>query len=113
MYSELALLVPWLTSFFCQHLQKELPPNNPIPTEHIGSIRMGTTVATNALLERKGEPIALVINKGFRDLLHIGNQARPKLFDLNIVMPEVLYAKVRLPLRAPSAATLCPGRVYR
>eukprot|EP00045_Choanoeca_perplexa_P014632 m.173740 g.173740 ORF g.173740 m.173740 type:complete len:1257 (+) comp16743_c0_seq1:48-3818(+) len=77
-----------------QHLQVELPPNEPIPTEHIGSIRMGTTVATNALLERKGEPIALVINKGFRDLLHIGNQARPKLFDLNIQMPDVLYAQV-------------------
>lgn len=43
---------------------------------------MGTTVATNALLERKGEKIALLITKGFRDLLHIGNQARPKIFDL-------------------------------
>ena len=45
-------------------------------------IRMGTTVATNALLERKGERMALVITKGFRDLLYIGNQARPKIFDL-------------------------------
>jgi len=43
---------------------------------------MGTTVATNALLERKGERIALVITKGFRDLTHIGNQSRPKIFDL-------------------------------
>ena len=43
---------------------------------------MGTTVATNALLERKGERIALLITKGFRDLLHIGNQSRPNLFDL-------------------------------
>jgi 5-oxoprolinase (ATP-hydrolysing) len=43
---------------------------------------MGTTVATNALLERKGERMALVITKGFKDLLHIGNQARPKIFDL-------------------------------
>lgn len=43
---------------------------------------MGTTVATNALLERKGEPMALVITKGFRDLLHIGNQSRPNIFDL-------------------------------
>ena len=43
---------------------------------------MGTTVATNALLERKGEKIALVITKGFKDLLHIGNQSRPNLFDL-------------------------------
>jgi N-methylhydantoinase A/oxoprolinase/acetone carboxylase beta subunit len=55
---------------------------------------MGTTVATNALLERKGEPMALVITKGFRDLLHIGNQARPRLFDLHIQMPEVLYSDV-------------------
>ena len=43
---------------------------------------MGTTVATNALLERKGERMALIITKGFKDLLHIGNQARPKIFDL-------------------------------
>ena len=45
-------------------------------------IRMGTTVATNALLERKGERVALLVTKGFRDLLYIGNQSRPKLFDL-------------------------------
>eukprot|EP00730_Choanoeca_flexa_P007915 TRINITY_DN12412_c0_g2_i1.p1 TRINITY_DN12412_c0_g2~~TRINITY_DN12412_c0_g2_i1.p1 ORF type:complete len:1293 (+),score=305.35 TRINITY_DN12412_c0_g2_i1:21-3899(+) len=77
-----------------KHLNQELPVDKPIPTSHIGSIRMGTTVATNALLERKGEPIALVINEGFRDLLHIGNQARPKLFDLNIQMPDVLYQEV-------------------
>ena len=43
---------------------------------------MGTTVATNALLERKGEPMAFCVTKGFRDLLHIGNQARPSIFDL-------------------------------
>lgn len=48
----------------------------------IECIRMGTTVATNALLERKGEKMALVINKGLRDLLLIGNQARPKIFEL-------------------------------
>ena len=45
-------------------------------------IRMGTTVATNALLERKGERVALLITEGFRDLLHIGNQSRPEIFDL-------------------------------
>jgi 5-oxoprolinase (ATP-hydrolysing) len=45
---------------------------------------MGTTVATNALLERKGERMALLITKGFKDLLHIGNQSRPKIFDLVI-----------------------------
>lgn len=55
---------------------------------------MGTTVATNALLERKGGPIALVVNKGFRDLLFIGNQARPKIFDLDIQKPSTLYEKV-------------------
>lgn len=48
----------------------------------IGWIRMGTTVATNALLERDGERTALLVTKGFKDLLHIGTQARPKLFDL-------------------------------
>ncbi|CAG7823293.1 unnamed protein product [Allacma fusca] len=57
-------------------------------------IRMGTTVATNALLERKGERMALLITKGFRDLLYIGNQARPKIFDLGITMPENLYEEV-------------------
>lgn len=55
---------------------------------------MGTTVATNALLERKGEPIALLITKGFRDLLYIGNQARPNIFDLKIESPEVIYKEV-------------------
>ncbi|XP_045523846.1 5-oxoprolinase isoform X2 [Pieris brassicae] len=60
----------------------------------IESIRMGTTVATNALLERKGAKMALVINKGFKDLLLIGNQARPNIFQLNIKRPEVLYKEV-------------------
>ncbi|KAK4885928.1 hypothetical protein RN001_002199 [Aquatica leii] len=57
-------------------------------------IRMGTTVATNALLERRGEKMALVINKDFRDLLLIGNQARPSIFELNIQRPEVLHSEV-------------------
>lgn len=65
-----------------------------VETKQIGWIRMGTTVATNALLERKGDPVALVVNKGFRDLLYIGNQARPKIFDLNIRKPSNLYQKV-------------------
>ncbi|CAH2057356.1 unnamed protein product, partial [Iphiclides podalirius] len=60
----------------------------------IESIRMGTTVATNALLERKGTKMALAINKGFKDLLYIGNQARPHIFELNIKRPEVLYQDV-------------------
>lgn len=55
---------------------------------------MGTTVATNALLERAGDPVALVVNKGFRDLLYIGNQARPKIFDLDIKKPSNLYQHV-------------------
>lgn len=55
---------------------------------------MGTTVATNALLERKGERMGLVVTKGFRDVLFIGNQARPKLFDLQITVPDVLYEAV-------------------
>lgn len=54
----------------------------PIDTKHIDWIRMGTTVATNALLERKGEPMAFCVTEGFKDLLHIGNQARPSIFDL-------------------------------
>lgn len=58
------------------------------------SIRMGTTVATNALLERKGERVALLITKGFKDALRIGTQSRPKLFDLNIRKPDVLYEDV-------------------
>ncbi|OCT77308.1 5-oxoprolinase isoform X2 [Xenopus laevis] len=70
------------------------PREQPLDTGRIEWIRMGTTVATNALLERKGERIALLITKGFRDLLHIGNQARPKIFDLEIQMPEVLYEEV-------------------
>ena len=55
---------------------------------------MGTTVATNALLERKGERFGLIITAGFRDLLHIGNQSRPQIFDLEVRKPEVLYQEV-------------------
>lgn len=73
---------------------QSMPRNQPLDTSLIGWIRMGTTVATNALLERKGEKMALLITRGFRDLLHIGNQARPRLFDLEIVTPEVLYEEV-------------------
>jgi 5-oxoprolinase (ATP-hydrolysing) len=66
----------------------------PVPTHEIGSIRMGTTVATNALLERDGSRMALVITKGFKDLLEIGNQARPDIFDLSCKKPSVLYEQV-------------------
>ncbi|QDY70863.1 hydantoinase B/oxoprolinase family protein [Qingshengfaniella alkalisoli] len=60
----------------------------------IEAVKMGTTVATNALLERKGEPTLLLITDGFADLLRIGTQARPKLFDLHIRLPEQLYSEV-------------------
>ncbi|KAL6714723.1 hypothetical protein ACLMJK_008148 [Lecanora helva] len=73
---------------------KEVPRGEPLDTSKIESIRMGTTVATNALLERKGERIALVVTQGFKDCLEIGNQSRPKIFDLAIRKPEVLYEKV-------------------
>lgn len=73
---------------------REIPRGEPLDTSLIESIRMGTTVATNALLERKGEEIALVVTAGFKDCLEIGNQSRPKIFDLAIKRPEVLYRKV-------------------
>ncbi|CAG2174014.1 unnamed protein product, partial [Oppiella nova] len=65
-----------------------------IDSSFIEWIRMGTTVATNALLERKGEPIALVVTKGFRDILEIGNQSRDDIFELNIKSPQLLYEEV-------------------
>src|SRR5580704_5922681 len=65
-----------------------------IPAERIGSVRLGTTVATNALLERTGEPTVLVITKGFADALRIAYQNRPRIFDRRIVLPEVLYGRV-------------------
>ncbi len=71
-----------------------LRPHEPIPSEQIESIKMGTTVATNALLERKGERVALVINRGFGDVLRIGTQQRPRLFDLEIVLAKQLYERV-------------------
>jgi len=73
---------------------KEVPRGQKLDTSKIESIRMGTTVATNALLERKGERMAMVVTKGFKDCLDIGNQSRPKIFDLAIRKPEVLYEKV-------------------
>ena len=73
---------------------REIPRGEPLDTSRIESIRMGTTVATNALLERKGEKIAMVVTKGFKDCLEIGNQSRPKIFDLAIRKPEVLYERV-------------------
>jgi len=66
----------------------------PIPVERIDAVKMGTTVATNALLERKGDRTVLCITEGFGDALRIGYQARPRLFDLQIVLPEMLYERV-------------------
>ena len=67
---------------------------DPIPTERIAAVKMGTTVGTNALLERKGDRTLLVINDGFHDALRIGYQTRPHLFELNIQLPEMLYERV-------------------
>src|SRR5689334_2293083 len=66
----------------------------PIPPGTIEAVKMGTTVATNALLERKGERVLLLVNRGFADLLRIGNQARPRLFDLNVRLPDLLHERV-------------------
>ena len=71
-----------------------LSQNERIPVDKISSVKMGTTVATNALLERKGDKTLLLITKGFGDLLRIGYQNRPLLFDLNIKLPELLYDRV-------------------
>ncbi len=71
-----------------------LRPGDPFPAERIGSVRLGTTVATNALLERKGEPTVLVITLGFADALRIAYQNRPRIFDRRILLPEVLYQRV-------------------
>src|SRR5436190_11852241 len=71
-----------------------LKHGEPIPDGAIGAVKMGTTVATNALLERKGERTLLIITKGLKDQLEIGYQARPDIFAKKIVKPEMLYARV-------------------
>ena len=72
----------------------EIPEDTPIPAEQIASIKMGTTVATNALLERKGDRTLFVTTEGFCDGLRIGYQNRPDIFARQIVLPEMLYEKV-------------------
>ena len=72
----------------------DLKPDEPVTPDRVASVKMGTTVATNALLERKGEPTLLVITRGFGDALRIAYQDRPRLFDRQIVLPELLYAQV-------------------
>jgi 5-oxoprolinase (ATP-hydrolysing) len=71
-----------------------LPAHALITPDLVACVKMGTTVATNALLERKGEPTLLVITQGFRDALRIAYQNRPRLFDRHIVLPELLYSAV-------------------
>ncbi|MBK4737791.1 hydantoinase B/oxoprolinase family protein [Noviherbaspirillum pedocola] len=71
-----------------------LKAGEPITPELVEAVKMGTTVATNALLERQGEPTALFITRGFHDALRIAYQNRPRLFDLRVTLPELLYASV-------------------
>ncbi|VEP17280.1 N-methylhydantoinase A/acetone carboxylase, beta subunit [Hyella patelloides LEGE 07179] len=71
-----------------------LEKEQPIPIDCIEAIKMGTTVATNALLERKGERVVLIATKGFKDALRIGYQNRPDIFALQITLPEMLYESV-------------------
>ncbi|MCO6421434.1 hydantoinase B/oxoprolinase family protein [Sinorhizobium meliloti] len=75
-----------------QHLG--LGTGEPVPAGLVGEVRMGTTVATNALLERKGERLALVTTRGFRDALRIGYQERKKIFATEIIKPEALYSNI-------------------
>ena len=99
----------------------DLKPDAPVPSGLIEAVKMGTTVATNALLERKGDRTVLFITKGMKDLLRIGYQNRPKLVDLNIELPELLYedvveveeridadGNVVASLDIPRLARLCP-----
>jgi 5-oxoprolinase (ATP-hydrolysing) len=71
-----------------------LGPADPIPADRVNRVKMGTTVATNALLERKGDPTVLVITRGLADQLRLAYQNRPELFARQIVLPEMLYSRV-------------------
>ncbi|WP_294621382.1 hydantoinase B/oxoprolinase family protein [uncultured Roseovarius sp.] len=77
-----------------QGIREVMEVTGDFPNQSIRAVKMGTTVATNALLERKGERVLLLITKGFRDLLQIGYQTRPRLFDLHIKRPDLLYEEV-------------------
>jgi len=72
----------------------DVPPGAPLPVGQIAAVRLGTTVATNSLLERTGEPCVLVITEGFGDALRIAYQNRPRIFERHIVLPEQLYDRV-------------------
>lgn len=71
-----------------------LGPEEPVPADRVSVVKMGTTVATNALLERTGEPTVLLTTEGFRDALRIAYQNRPRIFDRHIVLPDALYDRV-------------------
>ena len=71
-----------------------IPRDQPLPVETIAEVCMGTTIGTNALLERKGEPLVLAVTRGFGDALRIGYQNRPDIFARRIVLPEQIYKKV-------------------
>jgi 5-oxoprolinase (ATP-hydrolysing) len=72
----------------------DLAPGEPVPADRVEAVKMGTTVATNALLERKGEPLLLLVTRGFADAPRIAYQNRPRLFDRHIVLPELLHREV-------------------
>ncbi|HEX2298372.1 MAG TPA: hydantoinase/oxoprolinase N-terminal domain-containing protein, partial [Pseudonocardiaceae bacterium] len=89
-----------------------LAEGQPIPADQVEAVRMGTTVATNALLERKGARTALVITRGFGDALRIGYQNRPRIFDRHIVLPEMLYERViEVDERVAADGTVAPDDV--
>ena len=88
-----------------------LAANQPVPADQVAVVKMGTTVATNALLERKGDRVVLVVTQGFKDALRIGYQNRPDIFARQIVLPEMLYERVveveeRLPAMAIPAGLM-------
>ncbi|MEU0131661.1 hydantoinase B/oxoprolinase family protein [Streptomyces sp. NPDC006289] len=84
-----------------------LAPGEPVPADRVAGVKMGTTVATNALLERRGEPTVLVITEGFRDALRIAYQNRPRLFDRRILLPEAVYDRVvEVPERVDARGTV-------
>src|SRR6185437_6828188 len=84
-----------------------VPRGKPLPVASIHGVKMGTTVATNALLERKGDPVLLIVSEGFRDALEIGYQARPKIFARRIEKPSMLYARiVEVPERVRADRTI-------
>ncbi|MCT4357420.1 hydantoinase B/oxoprolinase family protein [Streptomyces sp. Je 1-79] len=86
-----------------------LRPDEPVPADRVAVVKMGTTVATNALLERRGEPTVLLVTEGFRDALRIAYQNRPRLFDRHIVLPEAVHERViEVPERVDAQ-----GRVVR